>query len=242
MAPTRISILGSCASRDALGVASPHQLELIDYAARTSFASLAAKPFVVEAILDKIQSRFQREMVRRDMSKNFWNKLDTDKFDVMVIDLIDDRFQLKIFEDRTAHTRSAEYKHIESKIQLPPSRLLPPWHGERRALWHKGLKRFAKVMKQQAATDKVAINCVYWASDSGTTEAKIIRFYNDYLEASYAEMGKYFPESCFIRYPTKMLSADPGHKWGAAPFHYARPVYDYFLDQVALRWTPENPL
>ncbi|EMF9549938.1 hypothetical protein V3Y79_000374 [Campylobacter jejuni] len=52
-----------------------NNFELIDYYARSSFASLASSAMIEQSVLDNIQSSFQKRMVLRDMDKSFIRKL-----------------------------------------------------------------------------------------------------------------------------------------------------------------------
>ena len=56
MKKTKIHILGSCVTRDALEYKSSDSLMLGDYTARTSLASLACKERIDKNILEKITS------------------------------------------------------------------------------------------------------------------------------------------------------------------------------------------
>ena len=61
----KVFVIGSCVTRDAFNFNTNH--ELVDYIARTSFASQSKKSWVDNGILDNIESSFQRRMVEHDM-------------------------------------------------------------------------------------------------------------------------------------------------------------------------------
>ncbi len=88
----KICIFGSCVSRDIIEYDMKNNFELIDYYARSSFASLASSAMIEQSVLDNIQSSFQKRMVLRlslihiseptqkrmvlrDMDKSFIRKL-----------------------------------------------------------------------------------------------------------------------------------------------------------------------
>ena len=95
-----VRILGSCVTRDALEITT--DFKLIDYTARTSLASLATNSRLDSGILNNIKSTFQKRMVERDMTKRFWLSLEKSQNDIIIIDLIDDRFNLKLFDDNSS--------------------------------------------------------------------------------------------------------------------------------------------
>lgn len=49
--------------------------KLIDYYARSSFASLASNAMIEQSVLDNIQLSFRKRMVLRDMDKSFIKKV-----------------------------------------------------------------------------------------------------------------------------------------------------------------------
>src|SRR5262245_36139340 len=107
--PTRILIYGSCVSRDILNYQrDKKQLVLVDYYARSSIASLGAQPIEMPSAVQKITSNFQRRMVERDIRKDFLNNLADLRFDLLLIDLIDERFNLYVKQQGRVCTLSNE--------------------------------------------------------------------------------------------------------------------------------------
>lgn len=62
-----------------------------------------------QAALDQILSPFQRRVVGYDMDKSFWQKLESLSFDLLLLDFIDDRFDLMRTKDGGLFTLSNEY-------------------------------------------------------------------------------------------------------------------------------------
>jgi len=79
--PIKVFILGSCVSRDPFSIADASIFEVVAYHARTSFASLAASPYIDEKILNNISSPFQKRMVRSDMEKSVLIELGNKDYD-----------------------------------------------------------------------------------------------------------------------------------------------------------------
>ncbi len=107
---TKIFILGSCVTRDALELAKKGQFVLTDYLARTSIASAFQDNAIFEYDTSKIASAFQRRMVDNDLLKSTTNTLINTDFDFLVIDLIDERFDIVKNDKNQYFTLSSEFK------------------------------------------------------------------------------------------------------------------------------------
>lgn len=134
--PIKVFILGSCISRDPFEIADKTDFAVVNYYARTSLASLAAAPFVDEKILEGIKSNWQRRMVRADMQKSVFSALETANFDLLLIDLIDERFSLSA-KGSSVHTISTEYKKALYKPN--PYDFISARSEEKLRLWREGL-------------------------------------------------------------------------------------------------------
>lgn len=244
-----IVILGSCATRDSVEFAAEGALTLIDYTARTSLASLATAPHKIPLLLDQITSPFQRRMVERDMDKSFWPRLQQQSFDRLVLDFIDDRFPLFLYDQDTqtdpastteatmaGNIASAEYQKASKKLKLSHTRSLPPGNPTRMALWEAGFDRLIQQLQDRDMLDRLVINAVYWTptsqEDADVTAAATA---NAHLDQLYKYAARRLPESAFIRYPDGLLASDPNHKWGPASFHYVPEVYHWFLQQLQIK-------
>ena len=105
----KILIFGSCVSRDILNYPQAKaQFMLVDYYARSSIASLGAMSIEMPSEVQNIGSKFQRRMIERDIRKDFLKDLARLQFDVLLIDLIDERFNLYVEPDGRVCTLSSE--------------------------------------------------------------------------------------------------------------------------------------
>ena len=225
-----VRILGSCVTRDALEITT--DFELIDYTARTSLASLATKSRKDSKLLNNIKSTFQKRMVERDMTKRFWLSLEKSQNDIIVIDLIDDRFNLKLFDDDSSHTVSSEYKTAMDS-QCQNGRIVKSSSGEFKSLWETGLRRLKRHC-DELKLDKIFVNCVFYqptgnhSIDSSTNIAEK----NQYLREAYLKLENVFGRQAMIEYPEEIIKADAEHKWGLAPFHFTTETYKFFLSEL----------
>lgn len=233
-------LFGSCVSRDAIDsgiVAGTIQLDHIF--SRSSIASLVGTPCVDEAMISRIKSNFQRKVVRADMDKSFLSVLSDlkdDDVDILLIDLMEERFSLIEMLDGQIITLSDEFKehanpqmkgrHVESGSQMY-------YH-----LWHLGWERIKEILIEKNWLSKVRILEVFMSNKINNGEQFIAgdgaEFYlqNNLLSAHYRFLRKELPESCFIQYPPELLIADANHKWGLAPMHYVSEMWDYSMDAL----------
>lgn len=231
LTPARIFILGSCVSRDAFSL--PYkEMELVAYVARTSLASAfhsQVAPRSLARLAASIPSSFQRRMVLADLDKRLPIMLKETDFDVLLIDLIDERFNLLQVEGGNGrpglYTLSAEF----SRIHDGRGRLVPADSSERWRAWTRGVSR----LLQLVSVHKIVLNRAFWADKTCAGELlegpwevdannQLLERMYDYIEASAAGVRT-------IRYSRAPL-ADPRHRWGLAPFHYDQASYRHMLD------------
>ncbi len=234
MDKTKIIIFGSCVSRDALEYDYNKDFELVGYFARSSFASLQSVPNVKQSLLKKIESKFQKNVVEFDMKKSFWDFVGTVSFDLLLIDLIDERFDLLEFPNGAIHTLSNEYlNHLDQPIE---GRKISSRSSEHFELWKKGINKLIDVLHKQNALSKLRISEVYYAEfDSEGKpidgyDKKLIALANKFLQQCYAFLKEIIPEKSFIWYPKITLISDSNNKWGIAPFYFIKKFYLNTLD------------
>lgn len=232
---TKIFILGSCVTRDALELAKKGQFVLTDYLARTSIASAFQDNAIFEYDTSKIASAFQRRMVDNDLLKSTTNTLINTDFDFLVIDLIDERFDIVKNDKNQYFTLSSEFKdNISLKDNI---KLLKPNDDELFELWCKGWDKFISIAKENDFYHKIILNKVFWTNKD--TENKLV--YPDYVGwiarnnqwlsrlYTYIEKSK---DIKIISYPEESFLINKEHKWGCQPYHYADSLYLKFLDKL----------
>lgn len=229
---TKVFVLGSCVSRDPLELVG-HSFELVGYIARSSFASgFDATPASgeVAASLEKIASSFQRRMVENDLSRGSVGQLLGSTADLILVDLIDERYPLASPGDGGLVTLSSELLSTglaiaeEVRIAFDDER-----HFD---AWQRGVDAFAAC---GVDLSKVVINEAFWAERTvaGEQVSSIgwIRRNNAGLARRYAYLRK-FPFVSII-YPPHLLVASSDHRWGLAPYHFGDETYRYCLDELS---------
>lgn len=79
------------------------------------------------------------------------------------------------------------------------------------------------------------LNKAYWAEcfPDGTDASSLrwIRSSNAFLQQLYdAVEARWMLRT--IAYPKDLVLADPAHKWGKAPYHYAQPFYEHTIHSL----------
>lgn len=230
----KVRIYGSCVSRDILSFNDTDKLDLLSYNARSSIATLNKKNIQSDIghsyfeALNKIESKFQKRMVEYDFKNKVLDIVNINNYDLLLIDLIDERFHLAQVSNKLV-TRSNEF--LKSGIQ--PDKIMNTFSPEYMELWQTGVDNFINVINETIGLDKLKINKVYWASsasnpkDTDTLNSKWqVERHNQKLSDMYEHLEKKLPKSSIIEVDPSLLVANSNHKWGLSPFHYIDEYYE----------------
>jgi len=231
--PVKVFILGGCVSRYPFSIANADGFEVVGYHARTSFSSFAAPPYIDERILNNIASPFQRRMVYADMAKTVLEEVQSKDYDVLLIDMIEERYGLSIYND-SIHTRSYEY--VNTLCRPNSYKSLGEYTEKKFEYWKEGFDKLLSLLHAKESAGKMVINKAWWTekltpplsllSDNYPYSSKKIREANDFLSLMYAYIAQRCPGIRSIEYTDKELVSDSAHKWGAAPFHYVKELWE----------------
>ena len=235
-----ILIFGSCVSRDILNYPNANtQLALVDYYARCSLASLGAQPIEMPSVVQNISSKFQRRMVERDIRKDFLSDLTRLRFDVLLIDLIDERFNLYVEPDGRACTLSSEL--VSSGFPKDSDRGSRIYSGSEEfwRLWEAGWLILVNKLRGLGVLDRLRVNQVYWGSrteNGGNFEphhsSRQIDLANQFLDRMYQRISADILSEQFLRFDHGVMTGSITHKWGISPFHYADAYYHAAIQQL----------
>jgi len=237
--PLRVLIYGSCVSRDPFAAARDGRLELVGYIARSSLvSSMLSAPFPYkESDLEPISSPFQRKMVRGDLkSRELKQRLRLANYDILLIDLVDERICVEQPFPGTWITRSPEF--LQSSIRLPKGSMpLLPWSEEKYRYWCWAWKEFVKMVTKYGEISRIRINKVYWSTllPDGTHcnfDDTDIEHVNAELARMYDRMAQDIPMEQFYIFTSEELTLDVHHQWGASPYHYASRYWNALLAKL----------
>ncbi|WP_284384270.1 DUF6270 domain-containing protein [Pseudomonas putida] len=237
-----LTIYGSCVSRDIFNLEESQSFKLTDYFARSSMASLCSSSYENEEALGRIPSAFRRRMVAYDFSKQILTQPEAfENADIILIDLIDERFDLVALP--SGHIITSSNELAESGLLTDSSvkgfQLIKPGSPERRDLWIQGMHKFLAVLEQHNKLGRLVVNKVYWASrfeNASDTNFPVplaaIEKANQELDWMYNELEKKLHKHQFLHFPPQLLTSDEHHHWGVSPFHYCAQYYKEALAQL----------
>ncbi|MBY6802848.1 hypothetical protein FDC58_18175 [Clostridium botulinum] len=222
----RYFILGSCITRDVFRV-SQKDSEVVDYYARTKLKSLISNPIDINDI--NLKSNFQKRIVKRDLEKTFFNDIKNEKFDYLIIDLIDERFNIVKVQDSFV-TKSNEFVNAGLyNMATPISYALDEWESD--------CKEFSKRLIDVISPNKIFIHEVYWANqyiEDGKIKKydnqKNIELNNSTLKEYYKTLKKYLPDVKIIS--CSDVIGDAHHLWGLSPVHYTDEYYKKIYNDI----------
>lgn len=239
-APTRvprIAVLGSCVTRDAFELPEAEQFEVALYMARSALGSFMGRPTKsISPDYSRISSNFQRRMVAADIEKRGRKQLRSEPFDVLVLDLIDERLPVARFPDGGIATVSTEFRQLS--ISLDEYTKVHSHTDESWRLWRAGWTTLLTLLDQIDARQRVVVHRAYWAgttADGSPTveDPDIVAAANRWLDAAYSHMAADLAPQQFIEVAPELQVADPNHRWSAAPYHYVPEYYRDFLQRLA---------
>ncbi|WGV19202.1 DUF6270 domain-containing protein [Pseudomonas putida] len=245
-----LMIYGSCVSRDIFNLEESRTFKLSDYFARSSMASLCSPPYQNEEALNRIPSAFRRRMVAYDFSKQLLTE--TEKLndaDVILIDLIDERFDLVVLPSGHIITNSSELTEsgLLADSCVDGYELIKHGSKKRRELWLQGMQKLLDLLESHGKLDAVIINKVYWASHfEHPTDAQFpVSFAatekaNQELDWMYNELEKRLEKHQFLQFSPDIMTADEKHRWGISPFHYSERYYKEALALLNTVVTSDN--
>lgn len=234
--PLRLLIFGSCVSRDILNFDKSQSIELVDYIARSSFASAFSERPVTDTYSNKISSPFQSRLVRADLGKSFPRLTGEVSFDVLLLDFIDERFSLFVFDDGSLCTLSNELRSAGFDQSPDRGRLIRSGTDDFFRLWDEGWRSFVSLAVESGFLERVRVNKVHWATatDDGRNflpnyPPTFIEGANRFLDRIYTRMSRDLKPEQFLEFRDELIIGASAHRWGISPFHY---IDAYYLDAL----------
>jgi hypothetical protein len=226
-----VLIHGSCVTRDAFALHGEARFRLVDYYARSSLASAFADHGLEGVDTSTITSPFQRRMVDRDLGKHFWRDLPDVRADVIVVDLVDERYGVLVDDRSGVGTPSAELLRADG-ISPDLHRVLPGSIDFLMA-WEAGRRRFMAEARAAGLAGRIVVHQARWAercADGTPFDYQASAEANHLLEYMYGRLRRDLAPHQFVRVPAHLAVGDPDHRWGRSPVHYVEEYYRTFLD------------
>ena len=222
----KFSILGSCITRDVFRECS---LDILvgNYRARTSIHSIASQVAADTSNLNLPESKFQQKMVISDFEKHSINTTDCD---YLIIDLIDERFEL-ITNFGSLITLSNELRDNNKLKSI--NKYVERGTEEEYRLWRSAVKRFASTINVPVILHKSRLaSKLNKANENISVDMQYIEKLNQrmrcYEDIIYQEMEIF----ATIDVDEKLLVSDVEHVWGYSPYHYISEYYQEAKNQL----------
>jgi len=222
----KFGILGSCISRDIFRELNLDHL-VDEYRARTSIHSLMAGKKANYEDINFPNSKFQTKMVKSDFDKT---PLNLDKCDYLIIDLIDERFEV-IKNFNSIVTLSSELLD-HNEIATLRKYLIRGSKKDYR-LWKKAVKKLNKVIKIPIILHKSRLsNKINFFSKDINIDFNYIDKMNNILENYEKILCKELDIIGTIDVSEELLVSDIDHVWGYSPYHYIPEYYQEAMRQL----------
>ena len=228
----RLGIFGSCVTRD-LFEHPALRPALARYASRSSLISAVAAPVALDAETVRLDSAFQRRCVIEDFGKRFLAELEREQLDWLVVDLIDERFDV-LRTPASYVTRSSAYDSagLEEQHRFDRVRRLT---GDAAALLEHAAQAFAERVTAVLPAHRVIVHRARWMTryrdgaalhDFPAERADFAAHHNAALDDAYDALEHHLGgHAATIAFEDGRYVADARHRWALEPFHY-EPAYN----------------
>lgn len=236
----RVVIYGSASTMEAFDL--PNEFDVLEYVARSSL-STSFLPSVKSACDDLISgdrpSKFYRNILEFNFDKKLPELLSSAEFNVLLIDLLDERFPISPVEDSYV-TKSPELRRLG--FEGPSEGEVLPGSPKHLEMCKTGIERLIGLVSPQ----KVIVNRLFWAThDSGGNllpQKEEIARQNEFLSQLYSLFAQY-DGIRFIDYPEGTLLSEQVHKWGPTPYRFGSTVHHHLLDSLrTMASVPVHPV
>lgn len=238
--PVRLAIWGSCVTRDTLEVAA-HSFGTPQYHARTSWVSQASGSAVPPVPVPS-GAGFGERMVREDLTSAVVGLVDTAQPHVLVIDLIDERFDVvDVAEGRYTVSDYVGRAGLEAELRERASRVSRFRDEDRQADFAEAVDRLAPELLKKLPDTRIVLHQAWFTARSADPDAQqfyasapaVTAWANNRLAGHYATLrGAFAGRLHVVEAPRELLIGDPAHRWGLAHYHYVPGYYESVLAQL----------
>lgn len=220
----RVDIWGSCVTRDSLEFSN--NIEINKYCARSSIISAVAPPAVMDTInileLKKDIRPFHKRVIDEDLHKTALQDLDIKN--ILLLDFIEERVPIGLTICGTYITYSRVLSKFSNNGKQLLQRIIQPFSDEHADLFLTSIDKFAK----RIGDKQVFIHKAFYAKTNREFKKE-----NEILSLYYKKAAKAFSNAIVIEVDKAFRISNPGHRWGAAPYHYIDEYYRQFLKELS---------
>ncbi|MDO5521298.1 MAG: DUF6270 domain-containing protein [bacterium] len=243
----KVNIHGSCVTRDAFEMYGTN-FKIGTYISRNSILAAAQKPLELREDEFEAEPRFYKRMVHVDFNKQVMNRLAENDPEWLVIDLIDERFELLEFL-----TEDGEKTYITNSSSVARTNILTESRYAKKEYnvidtssfsadeLEVMIQQYAQEILKRFSSDHIIINESYFCAHFVSNQNEKMRRFNEErvanarkmnqkLSIMYRLLKKYL--NCHLIKMIQPCYADQSHKWGLAEFHYIDAYYRHFMEEV----------
>lgn len=186
-----------------------------------------------------LESAFQRRCVIEDFAKSFFTKLAETAPDWLLIDLIDERFEI-LRTPESYVTRSLAFVHAGlDQLGFTPVKRLTAEAGD---MLDEAITCFAARTLELVPAERIVVHRALWQT-SFWKDGRLEQFeprrsdfalrHNEALERGYDALEKaYGGAASVLALEPGRYAADADHRWGLEPFHYEQGYCDAAVRQL----------
>jgi hypothetical protein len=223
----RLGIFGSCVTRDLFEDPSLRPA-LARYSSRSSLISAVAPPVPLDPERVRLESAFQRRCVIEDFTKAFLAQLPDDALDWLVVDLIDERFDvLRGASSYVTCSSALSSAGLEEQDRFERVRRLT---GEAAALLDDAAAAFAAHVTAVVPPERVIVHRARWLTryrygvglhEFTPDRVSFAEHHNAALDHAYDVLERALGgRARTIAFAPTRFVADADHRWGLEPYHY----------------------
>jgi len=234
----RTFIYGSCVSRDTFEFMDKDRFSLLRYVARSSLISAFAPPTTSSPAGTENLSPFQRRQLEDDFRSALPSVLDEFRgsIDLILWDLTDERLGVYLGPAGQVVSDSLELRKLGKGVMGEEWRHVPLGTDDHFGRFSVALQSWRNALLDRNLLDRVVLLGPPWASHGldgepaptsfGIAAEDANRAYARYYDAVRNALG------APILGRDLTVATDKRHVWSAAPFHYARGVYESLIEQL----------
>lgn len=237
-----ITIYGSCCSRDVFNYINNNKIEwkIKSYVARTSLYSNLDinNPWDINEQDIELESKFQRHTMAMDMNKKVYNELKNNASDYLIIDFIDERYDIVICDSkRASYTFEAiSSKYFDNKkIKIVNKKVVGNKIMVNGEEYDSYIDAFAKKIVELYNPQQIILHCAYMCDQYfdendnlqyfSDDEIKINHEVNNILQRMYERIQIRIPGIHVLDFVGENFHASSKNMWGLRAMHYEENYY-----------------
>lgn len=236
-----VGIWGSCVTRDTFEIGGSFEGPLA-YHARSSWVSQATSAEEQPPVSTPTGTGFADRMVREDLEKSVLTQLATKNPDIVVIDLIDERFDL-VSVGGAYYSMNDYYERLELEPSMREAseEVLAFRDDARDEAFAEAVRQLVPRWLEALPDTRFVLHLAWYTARSADPERPFyasapaaVAWCNERLAHHYRCLIEAFGGRLHVVEAARerFLVADPDHKWGLAHYHYVPDYYAEILTQI----------